>query len=167
MATKNYEALMGPDTYAQWMAARLKHGAYLDGKEKPEHYVWRTMLSRCTRPTNASYAGYGGRGIKVCERWHVYENFLADMGDRPSAEYTLERKDVNGDYTPENCCWATRSVQQKNKTSTRLYTNGSFTGTLVECAALLGLSKELAHWRMKNWKTFKKDESWAELQKTQ
>lgn len=158
---------MTPEVYRRWMSARFKHGAYFGGKEKPEHYVWRSMINRCMRPTSAAYTYYGARGIKVCERWLVYENFISDVGCRPSADYSLERKNVHGDYTPENCYWATRSIQQKNKTSTRFYTNGVFIGTLVECAALLGLSKELAHWRMKTWKTFKKGESWVELQKTQ
>jgi hypothetical protein len=168
MATPGkYESKMSPEVYAAWMAARYKHGAYLANKEKPEHYVWRSMISRCTNPSNDSYHYYGGRGIKVCERWRSYENFITDMGDRPSADYSLERRDVSGDYTPENCYWTTRSVQQKNKTSTRLYTNGVFVGTLVECAAFVGISKALAYWRMKTWKTFDKGQSWVELQKAQ
>jgi hypothetical protein len=147
------------------MAARTTHGGYLGGKERPEHYVWRTMHARCTNPNSASYSAYGGRGIKVCKRWAKYEAFLADMGERPSAEHSLERINTNSDYKPSNCRWATRSEQQKNKTSTRWYSNGVFTGTLVECAALLDISKELAHWRWKTQSTFKKGEIWHELQK--
>jgi hypothetical protein len=156
---------MTPEQHAVWMAARTKHGGFLGGKERPEHYVWRTMHARCTNPNSASYSAYGGRGIKVCKRWAKYEAFLADMGERPSAEHSLERINTNSDYKPSNCRWATRSEQQKNKTSTRWYSNGVFTGTLVECAALLGISKELAHWRWKTQSTFKKGEIWHELQK--
>ena len=156
---------MTPEQYETWMAARYKHGGYLGGKEIPSHYVWRTMINRCNNPNDAAYKYYGAKGVKVCQRWHKYENFLADMGERPSSDHSIDRKQVAGDYTPSNCRWATRSEQQKNKTTTRLYTDGVFVGTLVECAAKIGISKELAHWRMKNWKTFVKESSWRELQK--
>lgn len=156
---------MTPEQRQRWMAARYKHGGYAGGKEKPEHYVWRTMLARCNNPNTRNFAYYGGRGIKVCKRWLRYENFIADMGDRPSGQHSLERINTNSDYKPSNCRWATRSEQQKNKTTTRVYTNGWFTGTLVECAKHVGIGKELAHWRMKNWKTFEKDKQWRELQR--
>ncbi len=157
---------MNPEQRAKWMAARYKHGGFMGGKEHPEHYVWRTMIARCTNPNAGGYENYGGRGIKVCKRWMEYKNFLKDMGTRPSADHSLDRKNVNGDYKPSNCRWATKSEQQKNKTSTRRYSNGEFTGTLVECAALLGISKELAHWRMKTWSTFERGAEWRELPKT-
>lgn len=145
------------------MASRTKHGAYTGGKEKPEHYVWRSMLARCTNPRASSFKYYGARGINVCARWQNYSNFIADMGDRPTPEHSLERKDYNGDYEPDNCCWATRSEQQKNKSSTKVYSNGVFVGTLVECAKAIGISKELAHWRWKTHKTFKAGEPWHQL----
>lgn len=156
---------MTPKQYDAWMATRYKHGGYLGGKEKAEHYIWRTMVNRCNNPNDAAYKYYGAKGIKVCKRWHKYENFLVDMGERPSKDHSIDRKNVEGDYKPSNCRWATRSEQQKNKTTTRLYTDGKFVGTLVECAAKIGISKELAHWRMKTWKTFIKESSWQELQK--
>lgn len=158
---------MTPEQRSIWMAGRTKHGGFLGGKENSEHYVWRSMHARCSNPKSKAYPYYGGRGIKVCKRWARYEAFLADMGERPSDDHSLERINTNADYKPSNCRWATRSEQQKNKTSTRWYSNGVFTGTLVECAALIGISKELAHWRMKNWKTFIKESSWRELQKAQ
>ena len=150
---------------ARWMAARYKHGGFEGGVERPEHYIWRAMMARCYRETSAAYPQYGGRGIQVCKRWHSYINFFKDMGERPSAEYSLDRIRVNGDYKPSNCRWATRSEQQKNKTSTRRYTNGAFTGTLVECAAQVGISKELAYWRWKTYGTFMKGQQWHELPK--
>lgn len=145
--------------------SRLKHGAFVGGSEKAEHYIWRTMLARCQRASSKDYHRYGGRGIKVCPEWTNYEQFIADVGDRPSPEYSLDRKDNNGDYAPDNCKWSTRAEQQKNKTTTRIFTDGEFVGTLVECATHLGLSKELAHWRFKNWNTFQKGTLWQELQK--
>ena len=125
------------------------------------------MLARCYRPTANGYSYYGARGIRVCKRWHKYENFIADMGERPSSDHSLERKNTNRGYSPSNCVWATRSEQQKNKTTTRRYTNGVFTGTLVECAALLGISKELAHWRWKAWGTFEKGKTWQQRPRTE
>jgi hypothetical protein len=160
------EKQMTPEQREIWMASRTKHGGYLGGKERPEHYVWRTMLARCNNPNANAFNYYGGRGIKVCKRWQDYAVFIADMGERPSPDHSLERRNTNADYKPSNCCWATRSEQQKNKTTTKWYTNGKFTGTLVECATYLGMSKELAYWRWRTWKTFEKDKPWQLLPKT-
>ena len=156
---------MTPEQRAVWMAGRTKHGGYLGGKEQPEHYIWRSMLARCNNLKNAAYAYYGGRGIKVCPQWHTYEVFLSDMGPRPSPSYSIERRNTNGGYEPSNCYWATRSEQQKNKTTTRIYTDGHFTGTLVECANYVGIGKELAHWRWKQYASFIKGQTWHELPK--
>lgn len=157
---------MSPETRQRWMAARYKHGGYAGGKERPEHYVWRTMIARCTNPNNKQYHYYGGRGITVCKRWLKYEHFIADMGARPSNDHSLERKNTDAGYKPSNCCWATRSEQQKNKTITKLYTDGVFVGTLVECADYVGISKALALWRWKTHATFQKGQTWRKLPKS-
>lgn len=104
----------------------------------PLFRVWAMMRSRCENPTVKSYPSYGGRGIKVCERWQKFENFYADMGDRPSPQHSLERVDNDGDYSPENCIWATREVQVKNKRNTRLITANGETYHLAEWARRLG-----------------------------
>lgn len=86
-----------------------------DGSRSPEYKVWAGMKARCCNPKNKSYPDYGSRGIKVCDRWfNSFENFIADMGKRPGVNYTLERKDVNLGYEPNNCIWATRKVQNNN-----------------------------------------------------
>jgi hypothetical protein len=78
------------------------------------------MIARCTNPKNAAYADYGARGITVCERWRQFENFIADMGPRPRG-MSIERKDVNGNYEPSNCIWASDDTQANNKRGLRKY----------------------------------------------
>lgn len=87
------------------------------------------MHDRC-RATHKSHMYYYDKGIEVCKRWRKFENFLADMGERPTG-MTLERKKNNKGYTPNNCVWATRSEQQSNKTTTQLYTFAGETKTLT------------------------------------
>ena len=90
------------------------------------YHVWNGMIQRCENPKAPNFKNYGGRGIKVCPEWHDPWTFLKDMGDRPSKDHSIERKNVNGNYCPENCCWTTLDVQANNKRNTRLLDyNGS------------------------------------------
>lgn len=87
-------------------------------KRRIEYRTWGSMIQRCTNPNDTSYERYGGRGIKVCSQWlDSYEQFLKDMGRKPKPHnfYSLDRIDVNGDYEPSNCRWATILQQANNK----------------------------------------------------
>lgn len=84
-------------------------------RDSPEYMVWSNMKRRCNDPNNAGYVYYGARGIKVCDRWLVFENFIADMGLRTSPKHSLDRVDNDGNYEPSNCRWATAKEQVANR----------------------------------------------------
>lgn len=91
-------------------------------KEYPKEYnSWRGAKKRCYNENNTSYKYYGGRGIQVCDRWlNSFENFLTDMGEKPSSSHSLDRINNDGDYSPDNCRWATSKEQSSNKRPIKL-----------------------------------------------
>jgi len=102
-----------------------------------EYNIWRGMIERCENEDNHKYCDYGGRGIAVCERWHVFENFLSDMGKRPSLEHSVDRvNNFSGIYSPENCRWATRKEQGRNKRNNLLITINGVEKCLAEWVEL-------------------------------
>lgn len=112
-----------------------------------ERGIWRKMIARC-RPDGD--ARYGGRGIRVCDRWaNSFEAFYADMGPRPSPGHTLDRENNDGDYEPGNCRWATRAEQDRNKsTNVKLSANGD-EAIIADWARRLGISRTAVTMRIK------------------
>lgn len=114
----------------------------------PTYVSWTAMKSRCFSPSSKSYSYYGARGITVCERWMSYESFFEDMGPRPEGK-TLDRIDVNGNYEPTNCRWATDREQKHNLRWSRNVTAFGKTQTAVEWAEETGLTADCIWGRIK------------------
>ena len=109
-------------------------------KETPEYRIWGGMKKRCSNPKAQRYENYGGRGIRVCDRWHSFLNFFEDMGARPSTKHSLERNDNNGNYEPNNCRWATVKEQANNTTRNIILDIDGVKMTLVEASSHFGIS---------------------------
>ncbi len=124
--------------------------AFRHGKShSPEHRTWARIKERCLRPKAPFYSEYGGRGIKVCDRWiNSFENFLSDMGSKPSSKHSIDRIDVNGDYCPENCRWLTMYDQQSNRRNNKRITHGGKTMTYAQWDRELGLRQRTVSGRI-------------------
>lgn len=128
---------------------RTIHGEAKRSGKSREWSKWQGMIHRCYDPAEESYPRYGGRGIKVCDRWlHSFENFLSDMGRCPDG-LTIERNNNDGNYEPSNCRWATRVEQCNNRSSNRLVTANGATKTLAQWARLSGISASVIITRIK------------------
>lgn len=132
--------------------AKTTHGHSRHRRTSREFNSWMGVLDRTTNPNSPVWLYYGGRGIKVCDRWLKFENFYADMGDRPSPEHSIDRVDNDGPYSPENCRWATRTEQANNKTNNTRFVFYGLTKTLSEWSRItqvptLTISKRLK----RNW----------------
>lgn len=122
--------------------------------ETRTYRIWSGMKSRCSNATDEDhYRRYGGRGIKVCERWLTFENFLADMGEAPQG-LTLERKDNDGDYELNNCEWATLIKQNNNRSNNRFLTDSNgVTHSLSDWARSAGLTWDQLNGRLRRGMT--------------
>lgn len=120
----------------------LSHGGTVGEIRSPEYTCWVAMRRRCTYPRDKGYPLYGGRGVRVCDRWlKSFPNFLADMGPRPTLGHSLDRIDSDGDYEPGNVRWATPGEQARNRSVNRMLTLGSETLCLADWATRLGWSQ--------------------------
>lgn len=136
LVRKGHTTSCGCYKWEQILAAVTSHGQ----SGNPTYYLWHTMHSRCYNENAESYPNYGARGIGVCERWHDFQNFYEDMGDRPDG-LSLERLDVNKDYSPENCIWDNYSNQAFNTRLKRSNTSGRS-----------GVDFSNGAWRARIWK---------------
>lgn len=116
----------------------LKHGHARAGKHSGEWNTWMGMLARCGNPGCRDWPRYGGRGVAVCARWLRFEDFLSDMGPRPPG-MSLDRIDVDGNYEPGNCRWATAKTQGRNKRATHRATIDGVTLPLADWADRFGI----------------------------
>jgi hypothetical protein len=127
----------------------IKHGHSGGIGKKPSstYSCWQMMHQRCCNPQNSRYKNYGGRGIRICERWADFEHFLEDMGERPEGK-TLDRIDVNGNYEPSNCRWATNKEQQNNLTNNRKVNYKGEMITISKLAEILKIDRYILYARL-------------------
>ena len=111
--------------------------------------IWEGMMRRCNDPRAVSYPHYGGKGIKVCDRWRLFENFYADMNEPPDKSYSLDRIDNDGNYEPENCRWATRLQQHRNRTDNAILEFNGECKCVTEWAEFLGVRAPTLFSRLK------------------
>ena len=129
--------------------ARLTHGR----SDSFEYQVWLRMKQRCYNTNNPNYKNYGGRGIRICKRWrNSFTSFLADMGSRPSSSYSIERIDNNKGYCKDNCKWATRREQNRNKRNVILFEYKGERKCLTEWSEIRGIKYRILRERIdSNW----------------
>ena len=114
--------------------------------------IWGNMLYRCNTSTCPLYESYGGRGISVCAAWHSFDSFMSDMGDRPSDSHSIDRIDVNGNYEPSNCRWATAKDQARNRRNSSFIFIDGLKLQVDEYCEKYGISKTAIKNRIRrNW----------------
>lgn len=120
--------------------AKTRHGEASSATVTSEYRIWRGMMARCLNVKNTAWVDYGGRGITVCNRWLTYENFLADMGRKPSPEHSLDRRNNDLGYSPDNCRWSTKKVQARNRRSSTAIEFKGEVKTIAEWAEVTGMT---------------------------
>lgn len=123
-------------------------GKYQVSCRGPEYKTWVNMRTRCNNPKSSQFLDYGGRGIEICERWRKFENFYADMGPRPASEYSLDRINVDGNYEPSNCRWATKEEQANNARSNIPLTYSDKTMNLAQWAREIAINEKTLYDRI-------------------
>lgn len=131
--------------------------AFGESNTAAEYRCWVEMLRRCGDPRRKDYPRYGGRGITVCERWlHSYANFISDVGRKPSPSHSIDRKNNNLGYCPENCKWSTKTEQNDNRSNTIILNFGGEKLTVREISERTGVNPITLRWRLTHgWPTEK------------
>lgn len=128
------------------IAKNTKHGL----SRTSEYTIWRDMIRRCNQVRRDDFCNYGGRGIKVCQRWvESFEAFLEDMGRRPSQYHSVDRKDNDGDYMPGNCHWADKKTQARNRRTNRVIEYNGKSMIVAAWAEVSGLTESAICSRLK------------------
>jgi len=130
--------------------SKLRHGHARRGQQSAEHRCWQAIKRRCCDPKNKKFKYYGGRGIKICDHWKdSFENFLLDVGPRPSPAYSIDRfPNRNGNYEPGNVRWATRAEQASNRDCTRIVILNGISEPLAAVCQRLGLNLKIVGARL-------------------
>ena len=138
-------------SYNNGLPRKNRHGDAARGQHAPEWDRWVAMISRCTNPKQSNYPRYGGRGIRVCDRWlNSYEDFLSDMGRIPTPEHSIDRINNDGNYEPGNCRWVTRFEQQNNRRNTMVIEHDGKKLTAKEWSAATGIPSQRIQHRIKH-----------------
>lgn len=120
-------------------------------RREPLYSTWYGIKDRCLNKDAINYSNYGGRGIKICERWKKsFSNFASDMGNRPSNQHTVERIDNNKGYNPQNCAWRTRHDQNRNKRNTILVTYNGQTKCVADWCKIYNIGQQTLSYRVRN-----------------
>jgi hypothetical protein len=130
------------------------HGETKNGKKSSEYKIWKDMKYRCCNQNHKNFKNYGERGIKICDRWkNSFRNFLEDMGRRPSSKHSIDRINNNGYYAPDNCRWATKSEQDRNKRTNVWLEYEDIKMIKKDWAKFLGVSENYIYRRLKKGKS--------------
>lgn len=124
-----------------------KHGHRRRGSTSPTYVSWQSMIQRCSDPEHSNYAAYRGSGITVCAEWQNFDQFLADMGERPRGT-TIDRIDGSIGYQPKNCRWASNTEQANNKRTRKTISANGAERTLKEWSAITGIPASCIHKRV-------------------
>jgi len=132
--------------YERRLASNITHGM----AGSVEHNTWKGIVQRCTNPKYKEFYLYGGRGIRMCNRWrHSFQAFFDDMGRRPGNKFSIERIDVNGNYEPSNCVWATTKQQGRNRRDTLRFLWNGTVQSLADICESCGANYKLVYHRIK------------------
>lgn len=131
------------------MAKKHLNREYHGMAHSPEYRVWAAMKSRCNNPNHSRYRYYGGRGIKICDRWNQsFKAFFSDMGKKTNPKHTLDRINNNGNYKPQNCRWATQAQQRRNFSGNRMLTFKGKTQCMADWAKEFNLRQSQLKWHI-------------------
>jgi hypothetical protein len=131
------------------MTTQTTNSAAVKALYAKEYRAWQNMKTRCNNPKANRYKYYGGRGIKICERWSEFKLFLEDIGKAPGPEYSIDRIDVNKGYSPDNCRWASPRQQANNRRNNRHIVYEGESLTVAQLVRKLGMGKRTVEYRLK------------------